>query len=685
MAKAEVTWSLMHPTPLDVEYMKKVAVKASEYRVDSFEICADCHTDLGGMDGLTDYIDYPETHKRIDLSGIESNKAKLREILDIAHSINKPVFYWHREAMVPEGLLLDRPDLLDANGEFDLLGEAYAELLRYKIDSTFKAVPELDGIVLTLTEATYSVIHNSNTVKFPPQKVVDHMVRIFAGELQKRNKRFILRSFGSIEQDYIDILGGAASAAKEFGFEIETKITPYDFDPFLPTNPFLKKLPGAKLGAECDCLGEFLGAGMLPAENVENIVKYVRTGQAAGVDRYTLRLDRIGNRIFDCYEINLYAYFRAIDDETVTAEDIRHEWLTLHAPDSAYETFHQLGLDGLELVKKTNFIDGNVIFHQFPSQYTTKYLKAGFIFALFKDNVSLSNGKGVWSILYENTTPGRQAIIREKEEACAIAGAALKTLAALPVEPGWEKEYLWRTQVWQNAHAASTAFLNLCRIVCAYFDDMEALDDSAKSLRAAVTAGRAELCKLAGYDLGKADIKTTSFVNGLDKHLFHAASDVETIYFKPFYAIFGLLLDEFEIEFAMRQKYASNCFDAVICGCLTDEWRIARSMHACHASCENGEVFRYAGNTVFPNGSMEISLSCPEKGGTLVIYGDTTETSSFGISINDAPAIEMKFNSSGIAEILLPDDRTTVKVRLVKAPGVFYPRFRAVAVKETAV
>ncbi|MBO5924492.1 MAG: hypothetical protein J6Q81_08255, partial [Lentisphaeria bacterium] len=550
------------------------------------------------------------------------------------------------------------------------------------IDSTFKAVPELDGLVLTLTEATYSVIHNSNTEKFPPQKVVDHMVRIFAGELKKRNKRFILRSFGSIEQDYIDILGGAAAAAREYGFEIETKITPYDFDPFLPTNPFLKKLPGAKLGAECDCLGEFLGAGMLPAENVENIVNYVRTGQAAGVDRYTLRLDRIGNRIFDCYEINLYAYFRAIDDETVTAEDIRREWLALHAPASARETFHKLGLDGLELVKKTNFIDGNVIFHQFPSQYTTKYLKAGFIFALFKNNVRLSNGKGVWSILYENTTPGREAILREKEAACAIAAAALEALEKLPVESGWEHEYAWRKRVWQNARAASTAFLHLCRIVCAYFDDMESLDSSAQTLHARVAEGRAKLCELAGYDLGSAGIKTTSFVNGLDKHLFHAASDVETIYFKPFYAIFELLQDEFAVEFAMRQKYADGCFDGIICGCLTDEWRIARSMHACHASCENGEFFRYAGNTVFPNGSLEMSLNCPAAGGRLVVYGDVTETDSFSISINNSSHVEAKFNSSGAAEFPLTAGKSVVKVTLAKAPGVFYPRFRAVTVVE---
>lgn len=680
MTQPEITWSLMHPTPLNVEYMREVVTRAAEYRVDSFEICAECHSNLGGMDGLTDYIDYPHTHKQIDLAGIESNKQKLREIIALAHSINKPVIYWHREAMVPDGLLLDRPDLLDSNGEFDLLGKAYEELLRYKIDSTFKALPELDGLVLTLTEATYSVIHNSNTEKFPPKKVVDHMARIFAEELQKRGKRFVLRSFGSIAQDYEDILGGAAAAAKEYGFEIETKITPYDFDPFLPTNPFLRKLPGAKLGAECDCLGEFLGAGMLPAENVENIVKYVRSGQAADVDRYTIRLDRIGNRTFKSYEINLYAYARAIDDLNVTAEDIRREWLEIHAPASARAAFHQLGLDGFELVKKTNFIDGNVTFHQFPSQATTKYLKAGFIFALFKNGADLRNGKGVWSILSENKTPGRAAIIQEKRDACAIADAGLALLDSLPLEPGWEHEYQWRKRLWSNAKAATAAFYHFCCVVSAYFDDMEAMNGSASNLKAAVAAGRTALSELAGFDLANAEIHRAGFVNGLDKHLFDSASDVETIYFKPFYAIFGILLEEFDIEFAMRKKYTSDAHDSVICGVLTDEWRIARYMHASHVSIENGEFVRYAGNTVFPNGYIDMELNGTPASTKLIVYGDTTETSHFRISINGAPAVDARFDANGSAEFPIPAN-TSITIRLSKAPGINYPRIRAAVVK----
>ena len=35
----EVTWSLMHPTPLNVDYMKRVITEAANYKVDSFELC----------------------------------------------------------------------------------------------------------------------------------------------------------------------------------------------------------------------------------------------------------------------------------------------------------------------------------------------------------------------------------------------------------------------------------------------------------------------------------------------------------------------------------------------------------------------------------------------------------------------------------------------------------------------
>lgn len=670
MSKPEITWSLMHPTPLDVEYMRVAAEQAHRYRVDSFEICAACHSALGGLDGLSDCSDFPTAHGRIDLAGVKETRRKLRAILDIAHGIGKPVYYWHREAVVPDGLLEDLPELLDADGEFDLLGSAYERLLRAKIDSAFRAVPELDGIVLTLTEASYSVIHNSDVEKFPPRKVVEHLARIFASELRARGKRFILRSFGSIAQDYEDILAGAAGATAEYGFEIETKITPYDFDPFLPSNPFLRKLPGATLGAECDGLGEFLGAGFLPAENVENIVGYVRAGRAAGVDRYAIRIDRIGNRIFDRCGINLYAYERAIDDPGVTAEEIRREYLEKTAPASARATFARLGTDGLELVKKTQFIFGNVIFHQFPSRATTKFLKAGFIFALFEEGVDLGNGRDVWSILSDARTPGRAAILREKDEACAIADRALSLLDALPQEPGYEEEYRVRRELWENARVAAYALRRFCRAVAVYFDRMEAGDADADALKRAVADGREELDRIAGYDLGAAPPDGG------------AAHRMDRVYLRPLHAILGVLLEEYRMEYAMRAKYGAGAADLVVCGGITDEWRIRRYMHGGHAGDSGGELYRCAGNPVFPNGFLEMELARPAGGGTLEIFGDTAETESFRIAVDGSAPRTAKFDASGKAAFPIPAGSAAVKLRLTKAPGAGYPRFRAVVTRK---
>ncbi len=678
---AEITWSLMHPTPLDVDYMKLVVKNAARYRVDSFEICADCHTNLGGMDGLTDYADFPVTHRSIDLAGIEANRKKLRDVLAVAHSINKPVYYWHREAMVPAGLLTDRPDLLDANGEFDLLGKGYEDLLRYKIDSSFKSVPELDGLVLTLTEATYSVIHNSNKEKYPPKKVVEHIVRIFASELAARGKRFILRSFGSIAQDYEDIIGGARGAAKEYGFEIETKITPYDFDPFLPTNPFLRSVPGATLGAECDCLGEFLGAGKLPAENVENIVKYVRTGQAAGVDRYAIRLDRVGNNIFECYEINLYAYERAIDDPDVTAEEIRREWLEKTAPASAREAFLKLGLDGFRMVEKNNFIDGHVIFHTFPLQKNLKYVKAAFVPAVFKNGVSLKNGEGVWSVLSDKCSPGRDAIIREKEEAVAIADAGLALLNSLPREAGYEAEYAWRERLWNNAVRITRAFREYMRVMAAYFDSMEAGDPDGRILHEVAEDARKKLQAISEVSLEDAIPVPTVFVNGLEQALFRGKRTIEEIYLQPTYVISQVLENEYKAEYAARKEFGDGAYDVILCGSLLDEWRVARYMHSAHASVENGYPIRWSGNTVFPNGFLDMELARPESACTLAIYGDTEETADFVCTVDGGVRQQLKFDENGCCLVALAAGKDKVAIRVEKAPGIYYPRFRAVAVR----
>ena len=666
----------MHPTALDVDYMRKVVNSVDGYTVESFEVCAECHSNYGGLDGLSDYRKYPAAARAVDQTLIAENRRKLREIIELAHSINKPLIYWHREAMVPEGLLEALPHLLDESGEFNLLGSAYEELLRYKIDSAFEAVPELDGLVLTLTEATYSVIHSAAPEKYPPARVVEHIVRIFAGELQKRNKRFVLRSFGSIAKDYQDILAGAAAAAKDFCFEIETKITPYDFDPFLPVNEFLRKVPGTTLGAECDSLGEFLGSGMLPAENVENIVQYVKSGRAAGVDRYIIRLDRIGNPIFDRYMLNLYAYERAIADENITAGAIIDEYLQKTAPADCFELFKELASAGLEAVKKINFIDGNVISHQTPPQ-SLKYLKAGFIFAAFKNNVTLENGSGVWSILAHQRTPGRDKILAEKLSAVEMTRKYAAKLTELARKLPQNPELEWRCELWNNACIAAETYYLFCNCVCKYFDDMENNDASGSSFFAAVAAAQKCLNELAGGNVQTAE-KKAAFVNGLDHTLFKACSQVRDFYPAAWYNVIELLKNEFVMESSMRKKYLANAFDGILPGAITDEWRIWRYMHASHAAENNGELFRFAGNAVFPNGELHIKLAAPPQNGMLEIYGDTeVGAQSFCVNLN-GKEFELCFDAGGKAVLPLEAASELCDLRLRKAAAsAEFPAFKA--------
>ena len=604
----EITWSLMHPTAPDLDYMKKVIANAdkSPVKVDSFEVCALCHEVRGGLNGLAHFRKYPSLD--IDHDKISSNIALIREMVKLAHESGRPLYYWHREVTVPSGIVKLIPALLDEKGEFNLLGEAFTELLRYKIDQAFSEVPELDGIVLTLTEADYSAIHNSTPELYPPAQVVKHVTKVFYEELTKRNKRLILRSFGSIAQDYEDILAGALMASDEgMRFEVETKITPYDFDPFLPENPFLNHTGALTLGAECDSLGEFLGAGNLPAENVANIVRWVRGAQAKGVDRYTIRLDRVGNNVFDRYGINLYAYMRAIENKTVTAEDIYQEYALAFYPENCRNELIQLGRQGLDAILTMNYLSGNVIFHQTPPHASFKYFKAGGFFSNFKENVPLRYNSGIWGILSGNTTTTRKALLEEKEEALSLAEDGLKKVRELESRLP-EKDFARLCTLWSNLVCAAKSILMYCRCTAAYFDSMEEMDADARKLKKAIMESE----KLfASFHVEKT--RQESFFNGLDRGLFDVRKDILQVYPAPLSALCTMLLEEYEAEYKARTlpETAEAC-DQLIPGGITDEWRCERFMHACHSVLENGTVCRIIGNQVFPNGTLQVVMNGKE-------------------------------------------------------------------------
>ena len=667
MKPTEISWSVMHPTPLNADYIRELIEKSAEYRVDSFEICGQCHTPYGGLDGLIDYREFPHAYAQWDQTKVAENQEMMREILKLSHNAGKKVFYFHREVMIPPGLLEDMPDLLDENKEFNLLGETYGRLIRYKLEKLFTAVPELDGLVLTLTEADFSAIHNSSQEKYPPTEVVRFIISLFASELEKRNKRFVMRSFGSIAKDYEDILAGAQKLAGIHKFEIETKITPYDFDPFLSKNPFLRPNPAFTLSAECESVGEFMGQGNMPFEHVHNIVRYVREAQEAGVDRFVIRIDRRGNCIFDLYELNYYAYARAIEDPCITAEEIRQEWYEKHYPAAIREELIELDRLGWEMVSKTYYIDKQVLFH---GNYAIKYLKSAFVFSLFREGVSLKNGKDIWSILTDRPAPGRHFAVREKDEAvaCADKGAALCRSLHLPSDD-------YRLRLWNNAVVITRCVREMVRCMAAYFEDIESGRSECSTLKKQVAASLAEYDRLAGH---KVEILKREFINGLEHRLQEYRRPIEEICIEPLAAVCQALPHEYEAEMAARKQFFKHHIDGVIPGGLFDDHRIYRYMHGSHSVIQNGLPGRWAGNRVFPNGFFEVTL---KSGSQLVIYGDVTETQKITVSLNGGEGIKHTLDADGICKIPLEEGiGETVTVRISKS-GSCYPLINAIVTR----
>lgn len=591
----EITWSLCHPVQPDIPYLERVLAEAERFDVHSLEICGECHHPvIGGMHGAVEFKAWPAVRAVRDLEAVQVQRDLLNRITGLCHQHGKRVYFWHREIMLPAGMLAAEPGLLDEHGEFDLLGDAYARFVTGSLVEFLEAVPDMDGLVLTLTEADYSVLHNSRPERYPPSAVVAHLLRLFAAQLAPRGKRLILRSFGCIAQDYVDIL--AAVDGNIQGLEIETKITPFDFHPFLPVNPWLYAKPGVGLAAEYDALGEFLGAGRLPAANTANIIRYVHEARLRGTTRHVIRLDRMHVSVFDSScRVNLDAFQAALSDSALTPDGFWSNWLPAEpsaCDPGACEELKSIMKAGLEVVTMTLYIRGNLIFHTFPLSADPKWLKAGGIPALFAEGASLYEHRNIWSILSGGTAPGRIALLNEKQLAVDLASAMLRRVELLRGRLP-DAVFEVHLEAWRHLHDLAKGVTALCHAMYAARDEDGTTGGGGLPIAGVASIGTVPL---AGVCPG---------------------GSYETLMLTPLKALVDAVRREAVAEHSLRQACRQRfpgALDTILPGGIRDDGRCCRSaMHASHAWLhESGVPVRQIGNPVFPNGWVEMELKAGE-------------------------------------------------------------------------
>ena len=640
--RPEITWSLMHPTHLDTVYMAKVIANLPGHPVDNFEVCGGCNSfNDGSLDGLLYFEEYPLAAACQNVAQVEHNRKSIKRMVEMAHEVGKPMYYWHREVLCNDGLVKSIPGLIDENGEFALLGKPYEDLLRYKIRKTFELVPDLDGIVLTLTEASYSVMHNSRPDIYPPVKVIEHIAGIFAQEMKDRGKRFILRSFASSEDDYRLMNKAATALSEKYDFELEGKIVPMDFSPFLPDNPYLVHPGSATIGAECDVLGEYLGAGRMPAEDVENIVRYVRHAQKCKVDRYTLRLDRHKRDVFSSYPITLYAYEQAIMYPEKTADQIRSEYYHANYPAEVAEELIVMSREGIKAILQTEFIDGNLIFHQFPTTPWMKYIKSGGILSTFVPDGVQTKCSKQWGMVLGRKTPGRDFILAEKAEALALVERNLERLETLKDKIS-QAEYERLSRLWNYAYRETFSINEYTKVIDAYFDSMEARDPEGTSLNKAF----AELQTKLGDEEWP----------------------------RPIVKLAQLFVDEYPMEYAMREKLLRDpsVVDFVLPGGSMNQIRMEYYMHACYPGIKDGKLVINTGNPMYPDGAVIMDFKGSDKPVEFYVEG-------FGDCLVTVNGKETAVNIDGGATVQADASPEGYVVKCGKPEGKNYPMVAVVA------
>ena len=655
-------WSIFHPVPPDVNYMEEVIKKADIYGVESFEMAGHSNGPTGDLEGVLLYEDYPEAMAYCDKEQVLDTRKKLNRIVELSHNSGRKFIYWHREVRISKGIVESVPEILDEKGEIDFNSEVYWQFVRNKIRGFFKAVPGIDGLVLTLTESDYSVIHNSDPDRYPPVEIAARLIRTFSEELEALGKSLTFRTFGSIDEDYRVLSAAAKLALKDCAFEIETKVTPYDWSLFLPDNPYLKHTENASLAAEFDLLGEYFGLGELPCLYTDLLVKEVRYARKRGATRFPGRIDRWNRKVIESVnEMNLFTFSQALKNPKVTSDEIWQDW--------AEQEWGEAGADlipimktSVDLIRKSFYIDGHMFSQNY--RYSVSMMMLGGIFSIFEPGVSLESNVNLWSMFYEKTSPGNEAIVKEKEEAVAIADQGFKSVSAMAERiPEQQRDKI--ITAWHKATFTTRIQLASARIIIAYFEDMKS------------NAGQPLRMEQA--------IKESLVVAGSAKKTF--PSGIVTDMANTMYKNAEVFREIYAAEFAARSEWQEekNLVDYLVCGGFLDEWRVKRYMHGSGFELLDNRPVRWAGNNVFPNGFLEYTLYAKSDKVNELLIRLHGSGGSVKVIINDEDMVVEPSVPDGFCTIIIPvtpDHNGKLRVRMEKA-GATPPKIGGLGVRRS--
>ncbi len=288
-----------------------VVDNAPDYDINHLQISHDLIHDLR-------HVRIPERLEKANMLIKHAHAKGIQEVVLWDRSLYNLDYYPDRFKTGPNGTIdLDNPDF------WEWFKEDYREML--------DLVPDIQGLILTFIETgarvedQYSVKLKSNQEKLAA--VVNAVASVVIGE---RGLNLYARTFSYTYEEYDNIVR-AIELFEYPEIRLMMKETPHDFFLTHPNDFFAGTIKRPTI-IEFDVGAEFNGQGIVantwPEHILERWSDFLKRDHIIG---YAARTDRYNDTriVGRPSEINLYALKRYLEDQTLSAEDIYNEFITL--------------------------------------------------------------------------------------------------------------------------------------------------------------------------------------------------------------------------------------------------------------------------------------------------------------------------------------------------------------------
>jgi len=578
----KVIWSFAHAGRPDFDQARTAIDLGAELGIDGIEI----ETDL---EKCLTYDSLPQLRAAVDAPRAEARRDAVRRIAAYAKERGLRVSQWLHDLSGPRPLLDLWPELKAPDGFLDLQSPLVPRLIAARLAEFFSRVPEVDDVTLTMTETQVCVLHRPYS-KVPLVDRALWIIQAVADALRPLGKGLIVRPFSALTEDYEAILAAIEKVECE-NLAVMEKTEPYDWNPFLPDSPFMRKVGNRELRAEADAGAEYYGQSIIPACHPHYLADRLRGAYEKGARTFVLRADRANNpAVGTLNEINIVAATAWVKDPNVDIEAVWRHWLEKRlgaAPEGLAELLEQT----FEVIKTALYIDRQQISHnRFPSFEHAKHVQ---MFHLFEPAANLRHMREHWSMIAERRTRPHDEIVSEKAEALEMARSLSPWFESLAGSLQPEAQQTVRDGLRRLEHLAR-ATLALVRLAAAHLEDVW----SAK--RRAVGAFE---------DEARAMLELADEIAASEGPDFFAAMPDRMRSF-----VEGLRLER-SIELPRRAALAreAHLVDYILCGLASEGHKLSKRLHSGSTRCD--AQARYRGTGIGEREGLSYEIKLPKNRG----------------------------------------------------------------------